>query len=313
MPPKKNKKNKQKMSVTMAHSACESPKRALSSPEEEGGAKKTVKHDKNINSPDSILDYLDKFELDDCADPTACHCKKSFNEILHMIHDDMVQIRTQNYKFEQDLQEIKGMKEDMDFLNEKFESQRNEIEMLRNENKNMKIVIIECEKRLDNVDQYNRRQNVLFDSVKEIEGENTAELVAAQCQKLGLTINHSNIQVSHRLGKPREGKPRPIIARFASVGTAREIVLTVKGQFRRPEGEPTNEVSPPIKKDVVLAREHLTDKRAKILKVCLAMKKLKTINSCWVFNHEIYVKRRNCEKLEKGSKIEQLEDLKCFA
>jgi hypothetical protein len=158
-------------------------------------------------------------------------------------------------------------------------------------------MIMEQQEKIEDVDQYSKRNNVLFDHVLEKDDEDAETLVHGQCSKLGIHLVNGNIQAVHRIGKSYNNRPRPIIARFTSVNTARTILTAVKAQFKGGQQQP----------DVVNAREHLSEQRGKLLKECLTLKKDGKIISCWVFNYTIYIKRSKSD--EKGIKIQNLREL----
>ena len=68
-----------------------------------------------------------------------------------------------------------------------------------------------------NLEAYSRRENIKFMNVKEIAKREDTEQVLANFleQELGfLNARDVEMQRVHRVGKSREGKPRPILARF---------------------------------------------------------------------------------------------------
>jgi len=82
------------------------------------------------------------------------------------------------------------------------------------------------EKKINDLEQYDRRLNLIVHGVKESENED--------CDKLILDILHNNVQVPiepsaiqrcHRLGAVRRnGQCRPLIVRFVSYKTRREVL-----------------------------------------------------------------------------------------
>ena len=62
-----------------------------------------------------------------------------------------------------------------------------------------------------------------------------------------------------------------------------------KQQFKRDAQQAAGAV--PRYQQKVHAREHLTDFRAKLLQRCIALKKTNTIQSCWVYNFQVYAKK----------------------
>ena len=94
--------------------------------------------------------------------------------------------------------------------------------------------------RMEVAENYSRRNCLLFHGVEESAKENTDAKVIAACKDhLGLDIDVSMIDRSHRLGQKFEGRvtrnnkprPRPIICKFASYRT-RSSVFYIKKKFK---------------------------------------------------------------------------------
>ena len=103
-------------------------------------------------------------------------------------------------------EEIKGLK---DCLSDKDK----EITRLNKENKLLKTSIQDLELRMDELEQYSRRDCVVITGRElppEEENEKTTELVMKTAQeKLGVTITRQDISIAHRLGKPRKQQAQP--------------------------------------------------------------------------------------------------------
>ena len=313
-----NDSNTQKVTKNLADELKESPataKRPLSSPEQDVLPANKKKMDKEYHSPD--------YSMDDVMNLTNENSEVHvFEKILRTIHAELTDIKEQNNNIKADLKSIKELqtqcnesikelqtqcnelRDTVNVLSKQNDDQAEQITKLQTENSKMKKTITEQGLSIDEIDQYSRRQNVIFDSVKETDDENTTELVLGQCDRVGMAVHPRDIQVTHRLGQKTAGKTRPIIARFVSVNTSRTVLMKVKEQFRqKQDGKPNTP-----KQNVVHAREHLTSCRADILKKCLKLKKDSAIKSCWVYNFEVYVKKTKDDT--KGIKMSSPDDLK---
>ena len=86
---------------------------------------------------------------------------------------------------------------------------------------------------IDELEQYGRRNAVRVFGIPEIKRnkkdgpvkfENTDALVLNVFKnKLNLNLSYHDISRSHRVGKPRDGRPRPIIVKFVSYRRKREV------------------------------------------------------------------------------------------
>ena len=101
-------------------------------------------------------------------------------------------------------EEEKRMKEDLDMRVESLvESENHLLHMYRKTSED-----------LDALAQYGRRNCLLLHGVKEEEGEDTTAVFIKQAKDMGVLIKPLDIGRSHRLGRPRPGGKRPIIAKF---------------------------------------------------------------------------------------------------
>ena len=265
-------------------------KRSLSSPEEIGNNTKKNLGDNMVDTQTNAMDVeLRPNQADDI------NSDQGLKAILLSIQGDIKSIKADIGSIKS---EIVSMQNSLEFLSAKYEDQKVKITNLKEENDILKSKLREQEQHIENIDQYNRRQNIIFDSIIEKHDENTDEIIVDQCRKIGIVIEPADIQVSHRMSaKNIKGKPRPIIVRFASVGKARSIITAVKHQFKKTV--PPTTPRPPDQ--IVHAREHLTDRRAKLLTHCLQLRKAGHLHAVWTYNHHVYVKR--LESDTKGVKI----------
>lgn len=282
-------------------------KRHLTSPEEVGNQTKKAGQSTSVNTVSTNM-----------ADKS--NAKKS-NEGWEKAMDEMrkmnEKILTVNNELKEEVvaarNELHEMKKSFDWLAAKYDDHERELDKLKKENQLLKNELSSFNRHLDDIDQYGRRQNVLFDKIEERSGENTHETITEICKSIGIDIDKKDLQATHRLGKPRIGEksPRPIIARFTNVNTARTVIQTVKQQKKR-SSDHVNQNGRHANNDKLTAniwvREHLTDYRSKLLHECLKLKKENKIYACWVFSYNIYVKIRQQDT--SGKKITTLEELK---
>ena len=115
---------------------------------------------------------------------------------------------------------VASLRDEMKELREELEGSKLEIKQLKTENNQLKQALNLNTFETDNLQQYSRRENIRIHGIAESasqkdDGESTLLKLA---EVLGITLESSNIQRAHRLGKKRSSaaKPRPIIARFVS-------------------------------------------------------------------------------------------------
>ena len=84
---------------------------------------------------------------------------------------------------------------------------------------------------VDNLQQYPKRNCLLFHGITESSDEDTDQLVIDQCnEKLNLSITCDMLDKTHRLGPKRDqgGKPRGIIVKFCSYQNRRLVFINKK-------------------------------------------------------------------------------------
>lgn len=105
--------------------------------------------------------------------------------------------------------------------------------------------------RLDELEQYGRRNNLRIFGVKETDREVTDDIVVDVASKMDVKLNASCIDRSHRVGRIGSGgQPRPIIVKFTSYAY-RSLMFRSKKKLKG-----TN----------ITVREDLTKPRLKLIK-----------------------------------------------
>ena len=73
--------------------------------------------------------------------------------------------------------------------------------------------------------QYSRRNCLVVSGIAEKRGEDTDEIIQTfAAEKLGIELEDTDIDRSHRLGKKQVGKPRPIIVKFVRYNMRRKVM-----------------------------------------------------------------------------------------
>ncbi|KAK3920648.1 LINE-1 retrotransposable element ORF1 protein [Frankliniella fusca] len=140
-------------------------------------------------------------------------------------------------------------------ITDSLHSLHDEVISLKEELKEKDEIIQELEARLDSkvdeLEQYGRRNNLRIFGVKEREGECTDDIVLTVASKMDVTFDRSVIDRSHRIGaKGSENRPRPIIVKFVSYAHRSQMFRAKKN----------------LKGSNITVREDLTRERLKVLK-----------------------------------------------
>ena len=185
-------------------------------------------------------------------------------------------------KFNKEFQDLKKCLADKD----------TEISKLKKDNKHLQETVDNLELRMDELEQYSRRDCVVFSGrglPPDEEKENTNELVIKMAkEKLGLEIDKSDISISHRLGKPRT--PHPNTSNSTSMPARPIIVKLVRRSLKY---DFTNACIK--KKPSISVNESLTPRRLSLLRSILAVRKQhkEKFKQCYSSEGRIFVLLHN--------------------
>lgn len=136
-----------------------------------------------------------------------------------------------------DISEIKSMcretNKKLDDTNEKLDKAVIEVDLLKAENEQIKGELrqvksknVELQLRIEELDQYGRKNDVIVRNIPEAEEENLKKIITSAAEKLNVSIREWDIVVVHRL--PTKSGIKPIIARFLCYDKKRELLKAFK-------------------------------------------------------------------------------------
>ena len=166
---------------------------------------------------------------------------------------------------------IKKLVEEVEYLKKEVEESKLKYEEIKTENEKLKQIVNTTFFKVDELEQYGRRENIRILGVAERndERDDGEEVVTNVAKALNVELNPElDIQRVHRLGKKKKGpkaKPWPVIVRFASYKTRMEFMYK-KSKLK---------VHPNF--NGVYLTEDLTSLRAKMLKYVKEVAKNKFI------------------------------------
>ena len=128
---------------------------------------------------------------------------------IQTVRTEVRELRSSIEFSQKDIEEIKGRLDKLEEKQLKFTSQAHEIETLKSDN-------LQLQERLEKLELYSRRDNLIITGLQETEDENPTEVLA----EFFSTLVEDTIPIvrCHRLGsKSNSGaSPRPMIVRFTS-------------------------------------------------------------------------------------------------
>ena len=135
--------------------------------------------------------------------------------------------------------------------------------------------IASLEQRLEEQEQYTRRDNLVFHGIPETEEENTTSKILEVCRQhfpsIGVTEN--DISVSHRL-PTKTDRARPIIVRFAR-REVRQRILQNKNQLKNTQ---------------LMVFEQLTLKRLKLVTTANGLVRERKLAGTWTSDGKVIIK-----------------------
>ena len=141
----------------------------------------------------------------------------------------------------------------------------------------------EIRQRLDNLEQYSRRNTLRLTGVTATvrDGETTDDLVIDIAKTMGVTITHADIDRSHFNSRPDAEKGRELLVKFIRHND--KVRFISKRRKLREAGSQ--------KHSSVFVNEDLTRDRYVLLRKLIKMKKDSLINSAWSHDGNIFYKK----------------------
>lgn len=144
-------------------------------------------------------------------------------------------------------------------IEDKLDKHSTKMENLQTKIDSLQVICARVQKNTNELEQYSRRNCLRIFGLPESQHEDTNEKVVNLAKsKLGVNIDPSNIDRSHRIGKPTSTNPRPIIVKFTSYA-ARARFIKSRRQLKG-----TNVV---VKEDLTKTNQQLLQESKKHAKV----------------------------------------------
>ena len=142
----------------------------------------------------------------------------------------------------------------------------------------------------NSLEQYGRRNNIRVVGIPEQENESAEQTAQTVAETLNAKLPNTNlkrydIDIAHRLGKKRDGKPRTVIMKFVSRMTRDNVFKNRKN----------------LKGSNIFINEDLTRINQNIL-TCVRVKMTDEVESAWSSNGRIFYKHKDKTMHEVKSK-----------
>ena len=188
-----------------------------------------------------------------------------------------------------------GILNSISFLNEKFEKMKATTQKLERENLDLNRKNQALQKQVDelsqnvlDLDQYHRRVNLEISGVPERKEEEPMKIALQIAQVVSSTVKADDIDIAHRIGKPKEGdrRPRPVIVRFNN-RRARNAVYDERRKLK----DFTIKDLGFQGRDRIYINENLISSTRELLGEANKARKSAGYKFLWTYNGRIYVKK----------------------
>ena len=102
-----------------------------------------------------------------------------------------------------------------------------------------------AQQKVNDLEQYSRRNCLIVSGLPETSGEDVSRLVKQLGEAAGVEINTIDIDAAHRLGKPSNHKPRNIIVKFTTF-VKRQQMYAARKQLRSARAPPNSVLTPAV-------------------------------------------------------------------
>ena len=142
--------------------------------------------------------------------------------------------------------------------------------------------------RIDDLEQRSRSWNVRISGAKLQPDQSTDQVVIDIAKSMGVKLDKSDIDWSHRINKPSQEKGQQIIVRFLRRNDRAEFI-----KVRRKLREPNHGYSS------VYISEDLTRARYSVLRQLIALRREKKIFAAWSFQGSVFYKTKENDRPSK--------------
>lgn len=169
---------------------------------------------------------------------------------------------------------------------------RDETSRLTAENTDLKTRVTKLENALDDSEQYSRRNSLRITNIPETNSDDTDTIVIDIAKTLNVDISPTDIDRSHRVGKPDKAKPRDILVKFATY-RARQRLYGPRSALK--DSDYTG----------VFLNEDLTQSRSKLLYEARVKVKGSYLKGAWSTDGRLFIKDFN----DKVHRLKNVQDI----
>ena len=195
-----------------------------------------------------------------------------------------------------------AIKEELKVQEKNFDSLNKQISSLQADLNDKNKYISTLEERIDELEQYSRRNCLIFTGIPEKDEEKTDEIIFDIAKKqLNIELQNSDIDRSHRIpGGPRRRdneKPRNIVVKFSTYN-ARRRVFEQKSKLKS-------------RNNRIFINEQLTKKRSELYFEARKLVKTGKVKQAWTYDGRVLI-RNNYDKVQPIKNFIDIASFNCI-
>jgi polyhydroxyalkanoate synthesis regulator phasin len=180
------------------------------------------------------------------------------------------------------------------------------IEELKSENSFLKSKVSNLEKRIDDLEQYSRRNCIELQGIPEKKDESVLDLVKNVGKALNFEITEDMVDACHRIGKPENAtRPRGIIVKFVR-RTDKEKLINKRREKKRDFS--IRHIGLPEDKPIFI-NESLSPARRRLFAMAREQKKKQGVKYLWLRGGSILMRATDGSPVIEIQSVEDLEKL----
>lgn len=182
-----------------------------------------------------------------------------------------------------------------DILKEQ-ENTKEKMKLLETENRSLNVAVDDLKRRVNQMEQYSRSNNVEIQCVPERKNENLLSIITKLCELVNCPTAGQNVSHCSRIAKfdSNSSRPRSIVVQFSSPRFRDELLAgIIKFNKSRRGAEKLNVSHLGIKdsKDPIFVTEHLSPANKDLHAAARLVKKAKNYQFLWVRNGKIFMRK----------------------
>lgn len=181
--------------------------------------------------------------LPDSAPSTPATKKGKMEPTLSELQDNIVRLVAEKlkenadslaYLIKKNADSIDSLKDSTEFLAREIQTVKADVTLVKQTNEKHEGKLTKLDEKVNELERYHRRWNLRLYGLEEIEGEVVKDRVMNICKAIVPSDSNGEdlqfrVDVSHRIGKKKDGKTRAVITRFTMRSTRDLVWKCAKG------------------------------------------------------------------------------------